>query len=267
MDVISATYSETLSNKANHYHDGHQLLYVVKGEADVQVNGEVEHIVDGTLLLFSKFEEHSISVKSKEYKRFSIRVLSDVSVGGGHELLFAVLVNRFPGFCHAIQTGRHASTVEWLFRRLTREYQLNNAPFREEMLDALLHELLITVCRLMPQYPLSEKSESVQLVLQIQQRFEREYRGDFSLAHLADEYHMSVSYLSHLFKKVAGVSVMEYLAACRMQAAKKYLATTDMPIGEIVSVCGFSDDSNFSRSFKTRTGLTPKEFRKNNLRK
>ncbi|MBQ9784703.1 MAG: AraC family transcriptional regulator [Clostridia bacterium] len=263
--IISATYSEALSGKSKHYHDGHQLLYIVRGEADVSVNGKCEHVGDGTLLLFNKFEEHSITVKSEEYKRYSVRISSDAGVGGKRELLFAVLVNRFPGFCHAIPTGAHASFLEGLFRRLTREFR-SDIPFRDEMLDALLRELLITVCRLMPHSPLPEKGENVNLISRIQQRFESAYREDFSLALLADEYHMSVSYLSHLFKSVTGVSVMEYLMACRMQAAKKYLATTDMSIGEIVSACGFSDDSNFSRTFKMRTGQTPTEFRKNYLK-
>jgi len=84
-----------------------------------------------------------------------------------------------------------------------------------------------------------------------------------SLGELAEECHMSISYLSHLFKETTGMSVMEYLNACRMLAAKKYLATTDLPIGEIVTMCGFSDDSNFSRNFKQKTGMTPSEFRRN----
>ncbi|MBQ9773152.1 MAG: AraC family transcriptional regulator [Clostridia bacterium] len=263
--IISASYSEALSGRSNHYHDGHQLLYIVKGEAEVSVGGRIEQIGAGTLLLFNRFEEHSITVRSEEYKRYSVRVSSEHGGAGERELLFALLVNRFPGFSHVLPSGTNASVLEGLFRRLVREYRAP-APFREEMLDALLRELLITVCRLMPQDAIPESSESAKLIYRIQQHFEREYREEFSLASLAEEYHMSASYLSHLFKATTGVSVMEYLAACRMQAAKKYLATTDMTVGEIVSACGFSDSSNFSRSFKQRTGQTPSQFRKRYLR-
>ena len=259
--ILSVGYSEAVSGATKHYHDGHQLLYVVKGKAVVSVGGIQERISDGTLLLFNRFEEHSIIVESEEYKRYSLRISSDAGVGGKRELLFAVLVNRFPGFCHAVKAGSSSATVEALFRRLTQEFR-SDAPFREEMLDALLRELLVTVCRMMPQSPLLRSNESVRLISHVQQRFETRYADDYTLAELAEEHHMSVSYLSHLFKEVTGVSVMEYLTACRMQAAKGYLATTDLSVGEIVSVCGFSDDSNFSRSFKARTGQTPSEFRK-----
>ena len=259
--IISIGYSEEPTGTSKHYHDGHQLLYIAKGDADVSVGGKRERVGDGTLLLFNRFEEHSIIVKSDEYKRYSLRISSDAGVGGKRELLFAVLVNRFPGFCHALPTGKNAAAVEGLFRRLVREYR-SDIPFREEMMDALLRELLITVCRMMPQPPTAQKNENVRLISRVQQRFESNYAENYSLASLAAEHHMSVSYLSHLFKEVTGVSVMEYLTACRMQAAKGYLATTDLSIGEIVCVCGFSDDSNFSRSFKAKTGLTPSEFRK-----
>ena len=54
---------------------------------------------------------------------------------------------------------------------------------------------------------------------------------------------------------------MGYLQSCRMAAAKKYLAETDLEVGAIVDKCGFSDSSNFSRSFKRVTGSTPTKFR------
>jgi AraC-like DNA-binding protein len=40
------------------------------------------------------------------------------------------------------------------------------------------------------------------------------------------------------------------------------LAETNYSIGEIIEKCGFSDNSNFSRTFKRLTGLSPSDFRK-----
>ncbi len=259
--ILLAGYSEHLSGKSNHYHDGHQLLYVVRGEAEISVGGKSETVGDGTLVLFSRFEEHSIRVKSDEYKRFFLHVSPETLMTGEDEILFSVLVNRTPGFCHIVRVGEYAAQVEGMLRRLTREFR-SESLFREEMMDAILRGLLITVCRLMPSLSLPAQSEQSRLIYRIQKRFENEYGEHFTVSSLAEEYHMSASYLSHLFKDVTGSSVMEYLTACRMQAAKTYLATSDLSVGEIVSACGFTDDSNFSRSFRQRTGMTPSEFRK-----
>ena len=259
--VLSARYSEQMLGKSNHYHDAHQLLYIVEGSVDVTVDGKRESVGGGTLLLFSRFEEHSITVKGEVYKRYSLRISPDFVNARDNELLFGLLVNRAPGFCRSLALGDGKENTEDCFRRLIAEYQ-EKSLFREEMLDALLRELLIGICRQMPQDMLPEKSESARLVYRLQQRFENNYRESVSLGELAEECHMSISYLSHLFKETTGMSVMEYLNACRMLVAKKYLATTDLPIGEIVTMCGFSDDSNFSRNFKQKTGMTPSEFRR-----
>ena len=55
---------------------------------------------------------------------------------------------------------------------------------------------------------------------------------------------------------------MRYLIDCRLAAAKKYLAETDLEIGKIVDLCGFSDNSNFSRMFRSATGVSPTGFRR-----
>ena len=258
--ICSATYSEQPTGKSKHYHDGHQLLYIVKGHVSVTVNGESETVSEGTLLLFSRFEEHSIRVLDGEYCRYSLRISPDIPNIPENEILFSLLVNRAEGFCRAIRTGAVGPLIEGILERIVSEFS-GDASFRSEMLEALFKELLIVICRLIPREMLPERNENAQLIYRLQKRFESNYSDDFTLSDLASEYHMSVSHLSHLFKEITGESVMEYLFACRLLAAKKYLATTGMPIGEIVSACGFSDDSNFSRVFKQRTGMTPSEFR------
>ena len=78
----------------------------------------------------------------------------------------------------------------------------------------------------------------------------------------AKQHSISISSLSHRFRTATGVSVMEYLQSCRMANAKQMLAETDCSIGEIVEKCGFSDNSNFSRTFKSLNGMSPTDFRK-----
>lgn len=258
--ILSATYSEQPTGRHKHYHDNHQLLYIVDGEAEISVGEDSASVCGGTLLIFSRFEEHSVAVKKTPYRRYSVRISPEILNKPENELLFSLLVNRAEGFCRAVAAREHAPLVESLFARFVSEYT-SDAFFREEMLEALLKELLIVICRTIPEEMLPERDERARLVYRLQKRLETGYREGITLSGLAAEYHVSVSHLSHIFKEITGGSVMEYLFACRLLAAKKYLATTDMPIGEVVSACGFSDSSNFSRIFKERTGMTPREFR------
>jgi transcriptional regulator GlxA family with amidase domain len=59
-----------------------------------------------------------------------------------------------------------------------------------------------------------------------------------------------------------GKSSKEILKEIRVSQAKKLLATTGMEISEIAQLCGFSDQSHFTKQFKYAINLTPGEFRR-----
>ena len=138
----------------------------------------------------------------------------------------------------------------------------NQLPYYSEKQVSLLMELLITIYRLKPSLFSGENDKSISVIWKIQCKLEQNCNEHFSLATLAEEYHMSTCYLSHLFKKVTGYPLMQYLTICRLSKARQLLAETNMSITEIVYNTGFTDSSNFSRLFKREMKLTPNEYRK-----
>jgi len=82
------------------------------------------------------------------------------------------------------------------------------------------------------------------------------------LTDIAREVGMSRSNLCRLFKRRMGLSLGQYLIACRIERAKKLLRVEDHRIGEISLAVGFSSQGHFDVFFKKWTGATPTEFRK-----
>lgn len=262
MHVLSVSYAETLSGLSRHYHDCHQILYIRSGTIRATVGGETCLVSDGGLLILSRFETHAIEVLSTDYCRYALRISSAASQGvQENDLLASVLVNRAEDFRHAVDTAEARPAFDALFADLTAEYTAQGA-LCAEMLDLGLRRLLILLYRCAPELFLRESGQNTVVVQAIQRRFEANYAAEHSLADLAAEYHLSPSHLSHIFKRITGYAPMEYLTACRLSAAKSLLTTTNTPVKEIVFRCGFSDESNFCRMFKARTGLTPRAFRK-----
>ena len=145
--------------------------------------------------------------------------------------------------------------------RITSEFD-STSPMSKTMTELLFNQLLIYIYRHIkldfPHYD----SISFSTILKAENILSVNYYKKISLKQLADALSVSPSLLSHSFKKITGMSVMNYLLACRIAEAKSQLIKTDMPIGRIAEQCGFSDFSNFSRIFKKMTGYTPSQYLK-----
>lgn len=250
MRVHSVKYSEKPLGQHRHFHDDEQLLYIEEGTATVRVEGREYRASGGDLVIFSRHERHAVEVEGSLYKRYSVHLESEQS----DDFLGSVLIDRGEAFRHVI----HAPELSPLFRELEGEFS-DGRPLRGQMLGLRLQEILIALYRREPS--LFVKKEAA-LMQRIRRYIEENFRDELTLSCLAEVHSISCSHLSHQFKTVTGYAPMEYLTVCRMTAAQKLLAETNRPVREIVEACGFSDQSNFGRSFRQRVGCSPVEFRK-----
>jgi len=94
----------------------------------------------------------------------------------------------------------------------------------------------------------------------IDNNFEKEVNLDF-LSHIrfTSKYH-----LLRLFKRYYGQTPKQYLTIRRLEEAKKYLKT-GMSVSEACYSVGFETPSSFSTLFKSKIGLSPSEFQKEQL--
>lgn len=97
-----------------------------------------------------------------------------------------------------------------------------------------------------------------QVLFYIHERFET----DLSLQQIADEFHISPSQLSRMFKEETGYAFGDYLIDYRMNKAKEWLAHTEMPIKEIAERLRYTTVQNFSRIFKQVADMPPGQYRK-----
>lgn len=82
-----------------------------------------------------------------------------------------------------------------------------------------------------------------------------------SVQYFAEELQLSPNYLGDLIKKHTGDSAIEHIHNHIIKLAKKNLTKTNLPINQIAENLGFEYSTYFTRFFKKKTGLTPKQFR------
>lgn len=85
-----------------------------------------------------------------------------------------------------------------------------------------------------------------------------------TLEEIASYVHLSGSHLSGTFHKETGQTISAYINHVRIEKSKQLLAATQTPIAEVAALCGFEDQSYFSRVFRQSTGVSPKRFREAN---
>lgn len=255
-NIVQAVYhSRQRTSKTAHFHDCHQMILILKGQAEFCVNGNPLSAQAGDLAVFSRYENHSLQSCSWDYERLVLQI--DPEVVRNKSDIYALLTDRPYGFCNVIPAGERAEAIAALFRSLIEEHG-SSAAMTEDMEGLLVQQLLILLYRCSP---VDFDGLSDRVVSSLKRHFENHYAEPCTLDTLAAQFHISASSLSHRFREATGISVMHYLQSIRMACAKRLLAQSDRSIGEIVESCGFSDASNFTRTFRRLNGCSPSAFR------
>ncbi len=88
------------------------------------------------------------------------------------------------------------------------------------------------------------------------------YAEPIALPRMASLAGLSTQRFYMLFKKAAGLTLVEYVTQVRLTHAAQLLQGTTQSIAEIAAAVGFSDQSYFDRRFRRHFGRTPSQFRK-----
>jgi AraC-like DNA-binding protein len=86
-----------------------------------------------------------------------------------------------------------------------------------------------------------------------------------SLADVAGEVGLSPFHFLRSFRRAVGVTPHQYLMRMRLVRAVALLSETALPVTEIGYEAGWTDLSNFTRTFRRDVGCSPREFRRNRI--
>jgi len=131
-----------------------------------------------------------------------------------------------------------------------------------ESVDGLFNSLLGFYIELIHAIDRGEKELDEQPVRTAQNYIRDHYAEQLTLEEVSSIVELAPNYFSGLFKKVTGDGFAHYLIGVRMDAAKKYLQETRMPISEIAGRVGYNDVKYFTKTFIKLNGVKPTVFRK-----
>ncbi len=130
-------------------------------------------------------------------------------------------------------------------------------------------ELLLNYCsRYYGRQFITRKSSNSNTIAQVEKLLKSYFKSEQlketglpTVKYLADNVHLSASYLSDLLKKETGMNAQDHIHYYLIEEAKNILINSDNSVGEIAYSLGFEYPQYFSKLFKQKTGKTPIEYR------
>lgn len=99
------------------------------------------------------------------------------------------------------------------------------------------------------------------VVYKVMEYVKNNYDKKLTLDEIAGSVYLSKSYLSSIFKEESGYHLSHYINKVRVEKSKMMLLDGSARLIDIANLCGFEDQSYFTKVFKRFTGLSPKAFR------
>ncbi len=128
-----------------------------------------------------------------------------------------------------------------------------------EETDSLSAEMIYNYCRYAREYSMRQYSPLIRKTIHY---INANLASSLSLKVLAEQFFISPSYLSNLFKSETGVTLVDYISTCRMKRAAKLLTETNLSITAVAEHVGIVDVNYFAKIFKKAYRMTPTMYRR-----
>ncbi len=227
------------------------LMYIIEGRLSVNVTGGDGVAKTGDFVLFPpgykyKYTFSGDGVISYYYVHFTG---SDV-VKTLHALGLSADA--------AVYTAGHSDTVIEAFSEIFTAYTENDE-FSELAAGAAIKRLLVALAR--ARSGGAKRSPIKHSLAYIR----ASYTEDIRIPHLAAMDGFSTSRYNAVFREQTGTSPMGMITDLRLGHACTLLSSTDLSIGDVGRMVGYSDNHFFSKIFKSHIGISPKEYRQRDM--
>lgn len=256
-----------------HMHDYIEMLYCTAGSYVIWLNSKPFEFSEGDLVVINSREVHTIfSQTDKTGGYICARFLPDIlytSTASAFDIKY-VLPFMLSNSKHQRvfkRTEIENTFIPYLMNELMEEFNKKEYAY-ELAVKTDISRIFLWIVRYWhslnidlssPEISNEDMIKRMQTVLDY---ISKNYSDDIKASEVAEMCHLSYSYFSRIFKQYMKKSFSEYLNYIRMSNAEKLLTSTDMPVTEIASSCGFSNSSYFIKQFREYNGISPKQFRK-----
>ncbi len=251
--------------ECKHYHNQYEIYYLISGDRNYFIQDRVYHVEQGDLMIIRPNVLHkTVSCNPSSHERILIEF--DTSFFENFLATKEIeLLDVFYKECSILHLDEaEKKQIVYCLNKLMQESK-NNGTDHNLALKVYFLELLIHINRFYKELNALDYDHPSKLhkrISEIITYINLNYGNDIGLDTLSKEFSISTAHLSRAFKKVTGISFIEYLNNIRVNEAQKLLIDTKLSILEIAEKVGYQNGTHFGRTFKSITGNSPSEYKK-----
>lgn len=230
-----------------HMHNGYEIFYFIRGDAEYIIEGAVYKLRPGDLLFISPRKFHCLSpLSDATYERFVIHFsIDEVPLSLRDFVTDAKEIYR-------ISTG---SLAERYFSMWTEAEKLfSNEELNEYLSSALTSTLLYL--KYLPDESRIKPIRRDSTLDSILQYIDGHPTEPLTADSLSSKFYMSSSWIVHTFKKNLGISLMQYVQKKKVLYAEALIYGGVSPT-EAAKICNYDSYSTFYRQYKKILGMSP----------
>ena len=163
---------------------------------------------------------------------------------------------------------KEESVIDNIIQNIQQEYHSNIDKFSQDIIIAQLEVLFNYADRFYHRQFLTRKITNHQVLDRLEELLFSYFdshdlvsKGLPTVQWIAESLNVSPNYLSGLLKVLSGQSTQQHIHNKLIEKAKEKLSTTALSVSEIAYELGFEHPQSFSKLFKTKTNVSPLQFR------
>lgn len=165
-------------------------------------------------------------------------------------------------------SGKEEAIITNIVQNIQQEYHSTIDPFSQGIIISQIETLLNYSERFYQRQFITRKITNHQILDRLEILLSGYFNSDAvtvkglpTVQYVAAALNVSPNYLSGLLKVLTGQSTQQHIHDKLIEKAKEKLSTSDLSVSEIAYELGFEHPQSFSKLFKTKTRLSPQEFR------
>ncbi|MBR7025903.1 MAG: AraC family transcriptional regulator [Selenomonadaceae bacterium] len=255
--VCQADSEKTIIPTAMHAHPNHlEIQYISDGKAHIRIGGHSYRVQKGDVIVYNAgvvHEECADPECGMVFYNCGIKNFQSPCLPENHLL------------AHDIKPVLHAQDmsdiIKIIFHTLFEQISQRKI-LASYICQHLVSALLLILANQIPHEKIIQRNSCDASFQHCKKFLDEHFTENISVTQMSEIANMSVSGFSHHFKKVLGITPMQYLINLRIGEAQKLLITTDKSITEISMELGYDSVSHFNNQFKKFVGTSPQNYRK-----